>query len=610
MSENGIIKILPDFIANQIAAGEVVQKPESVVKELVENSLDAGADSVAVIVKNAGKNLLHIVDNGNGMSNTDLALSIRRHATSKVFSQDDLEEIKTFGFRGEALASVCSVANIEIRTKRKNDNHGWQLISEPSKPELIQPINCDNGTQIFVRNLFYNVPARRKFLKSNMTEFRYISDTMIKFALSKPDIRFTFYDEDLLIFDVKPATLEQRIFDIMGKSVAESLIEVNFQNDLLRITGYLGMPQLAKQNRSGQYFFLNGRSVFSANLAHAVSSVYEHILDKNQKPLFILNIEINYKKVDVNVHPQKHEVKFEDERYVYSTLKTAAVDSLSKYNLIPNISLIDAGEPFITINSANSDQVTINKITGEIIERNISGNFNRSSEFNNNYDYYQNRNNGQSFNPRVMSAYDEIFRKSDTEPDKNDFVNFTSDEVFQLFDRFIIHKSFNQIVIIDQMHAHQRILFDKFEKGNQSVSSQKLLFPLKLCFVKDEILKFNDFKSEFENIGYVFEINENSIDISEVPSFIPANREKEISMEIIKKIISHPLAETIDTSKFIISIIAESSAIKNGTKLNKSEMLNLVNELKNCKESFFSPSGKRTFVKLDSEQFYLKLFKN
>ncbi|MCL5991841.1 MAG: DNA mismatch repair endonuclease MutL, partial [Bacteroidetes bacterium] len=242
------IKILPDFIANQIAAGEVVQRPESVVKELVENSLDAGADSIAVIVKGAGKQLIHVFDNGQGMTKDDLALSCKRHATSKIFSQDDLENIRTFGFRGEALASISSIANVEIRTRTENEQTGWKLIAEPMKDDIIEPCNTDKGTQVFVLVLISTVPARRKFLKTDLTEFRYISDTMLKFALLNHQVRFTFYDDEVLIFDIHPDTIEKRIADILGEKTAGSLMPVFIENEGIEISGFVGQPHLAKQS--------------------------------------------------------------------------------------------------------------------------------------------------------------------------------------------------------------------------------------------------------------------------------------------------------------------------------------------------------------------------
>jgi DNA mismatch repair protein MutL len=329
------IKILPDFIANQIAAGEVVQRPESVVKELVENSLDAGADEIAVLIKNAGKQLIHIIDNGAGMNEDDLRLSIKRHATSKIFSQEQLESIVTFGFRGEALASIASVAKLEIRSKQKDDNIGLKLTSEPGKEPSIEPFNTNDGTQIFVQSLFYNTPARRKFLRSNITEFRHISETMIKFAIANKNKRFTFYDDNNIIFDVKPEPLEKRIENLIGPQIKDNLIAVEYEDEKLNIGGFIGTPELAAKRSYGDYLYLNGRPIKSRSLSHAIFTAFEHLLDKNSKPFFILFLSIDPRDVDINVHPQKHEVKFENERYIYNSVLKAVSNALGAHNLFP-----------------------------------------------------------------------------------------------------------------------------------------------------------------------------------------------------------------------------------------------------------------------------------
>ena len=601
------IKILPEFIANQIAAGEVVQRPESVVKELVENSIDANADTIAVIVRNAGKSLIHIVDNGIGMSSDDLVLSVRRHATSKVFTSEDLESIKTFGFRGEALASVCSVANVEIRTKTKNEPHGWQLISEPLKPEIVNPVNTDNGTQIFVRNLFYNVPARKKFLKSNMTEFRYISDTMIKFALAKPNIRFIFYDDDVLIFDVKPNSLTNRIYDILGNQVTDKLLPLQYKDEFVQLSGFLGMPELAKMNRTGQYFFLNGRSIFSASLSHAVSSVFENILDRNQKPLFIINIEVDYSKVDVNVHPQKHEVKFEDERYIYNCIKTAASKSLSGNLMIPEFDLIGKDAPFIQMKNEEG-QSYVNKITGEIISQNSgqknSGNFPGYRNFDTNFSGNEN------YNPRDSKKFETAFDLLFNSNIKSElFQNKDTLNPIQIFNRFILVINDSEMLIYDQNSVHQRVIFDNLKKGVVSANTQQLLFPYEIEITQNGLTFINEIREVLNNCGYFFSIDGNRLSFSEVPDLLIKGQENTILQNMLNSLLEIPFISNNDVLFSSYKVLAENTAIRSGQKLNRDEMLSLIESLEKCEDKFTSPSGKRTFSRLTSEQLYQKLLR-
>ncbi|HOQ48760.1 MAG TPA: DNA mismatch repair endonuclease MutL, partial [Candidatus Kapabacteria bacterium] len=323
MEQNNQIKILPEYIANQIAAGEVVQRPESVVKELVENSLDAGATSIGIVVKGSGKTLIHVLDNGKGMSREDLELAPLRHSTSKILTQEDLEKIQTYGFRGEALASISAVASMEIRTKRAQDEHGWSLRSEPNQPFQISPVKCDNGTQVFVRNLFFNVPARKKFLKSDITEYRYITETITRFAVIHFDKRLVYYDSDNLVYDLHPSSQEERIKNVFGENIANEIAKVEFSNDLVSIQGFIGKPAAARPTGNYQHLFVNNRPVVSKNLNYAIFAPFEHLLEKNYKPFYVINIEIDPRKVDINIHPQKHEVKFDDEKMIFSALHRA-----------------------------------------------------------------------------------------------------------------------------------------------------------------------------------------------------------------------------------------------------------------------------------------------
>jgi len=601
------IRILPEFIANQIAAGEVVQRPESVVKELVENSIDSGADSIAVIVKNAGKNLIHIVDNGSGMSYDDLKLSVKRHATSKVFTSEDLESINTFGFRGEALASICSVASMEIRTKTINDAHGWQLLAEPMKTEVVSPISTENGTQIFVRNLFYNVPARRKFLKSDMTEFRYISDTMIKFALSNPNKRFTFYDDNVLIFDVKASDDYQRISDILGLNIANKLLPLNFTDSIIEISGYIGQPELAKMNRSGQYFFLNGRAIFSANLAHSINTVFENLLDRNQKPLFIINLKVDYSKVDVNIHPQKLEVKFEEERHIYDVLKKATQNTLYNHNLIPDITNLEIESPFIVINNQGSRSI-VNQITCEIVgDDNKSSKFNFDNKIDNSNFLKQTNDYSPQKYDKITSAFDVVFNKQTKSEYFGDEIK--SNQVIQAMGRFILTLNSGTITIYEQSSTHKRIIYNSLKNKEFKPKTQKLLFPLEINLPKEN----NSFITEYQNIlnecGFFFSIINEKIEFYEIPDLVKAGLETDTLNKLIEKIIDLPHISNFDILDSIYKTIADTLSIRTGQILSEEEMLSLINGLEKCDEKYTAPNGNRTFVKLNSEQFYQKFLR-
>ncbi len=605
MIENKI-RILPEFIANQIAAGEVVQRPESVVKELVENSIDAGSNTIAVIVKQSGKNLIHIVDNGVGMNKDDLLLAVKRHATSKIYTSDDLEQIKTFGFRGEALASICSVSNIEIRTKQIDEEHGWQLLSEPSKDGIINPINTENGTQIFVRNLFFNVPARRKFLKSDMTEFRYISDTMIKFSLSNPDIRFTFYDDNVLIFDLKPNNINNRIKEILGENIERKLIPIYYKDNQIEISGFVGEPELAKQNRSGQYFFLNRRAIFSPNLAHSINSVYENFLDRNQKPFFIINLYVDYKKIDVNIHPQKNEVKFEEERYIYNTLKNTVSSALFDKQLIPDLRRFEIDSPFISVQDNNS-YIEVNKLTGEIIEP-INKNFSKDSKPNtyNTHQYNDfNKNNNWSQNKfeQVNSAFDLIFNHRQERIVEDDI-----SVVYQILNRFILRMVNNEIEIYDQIASHQRIIYEKLKLGQFKPKTNKLLFPIEIEIPKSDLAFIKENSDSLNKAGLFFNINEKLI-FYEIPDIIKQGKESEIIYNLIGKLVQLPIVSNFNILDSIYKKLAESLSLKSGQTLTNEEMNNIIKELNQCEHKLISPTGVRTFARLNSEQFYQKFLR-
>ncbi len=600
---------MPEFIANQIAAGEVVQRPESVVKELVENSLDANATEIAIIIKDAGKQLIHIIDNGTGMSREDLELSIKRHSTSKIYTLEDLEEIKTYGFRGEALASICSVAQVEIRTRQEEDKIGWKLISEPLKDAVIEPVICDKGTQIFVKNLFYNVPARRKFLRTNLTEFRYIADTVIKFAISNYNKRFTFYDYDQLIFDLIPDTFENRIIKTLGKELIDHLIPVNYSNNYLKISGFIGTKEIARKTKSNQYLFLNGRSIVNRSINFAIYSCYEAILDKNKHPFYILMLEIDPKKVDVNIHPQKNEVKFDDDKIIFNSVFESIIKSLKTFHQIPDIDYFEKLSQFplqkelSTHQFPNKQQILVNKITGEIIDNQVSkqnfiqpqGNFIQGQRF---------KENPKTSYTRNFSAYDILFGKPNIIEKRE---NIKPEELINiepqikilgyLAPKYLFALSQDDLLIINTFAATERILYETFRNTeNTERLRQNMLFPIKLNLPQDQIATLRMINNELERLGFEIVIESNStINLIAIPSEIKSGDEINILKEIIEELENQEITEFIYDK---ISLkLAKSLALRKGPLQTKEEMEEFVNKLFTTTNPFFSPS-KKTIIKI------------
>ncbi len=605
------IRILPDVVANQIAAGEVVQRPESVVKELVENSLDAGADSIFVVVKGAGKQLIHIVDNGSGMSKEDLILSVRRHATSKIYTSEDLDRIVTYGFRGEALASIAAVAQLEIRTRQKNDDIGWKLVSEPSKELLIEPCMTEIGTQIFVKNLFFNVPARRKFLKSNLTEFRYISDTMIKFALTMPQIRMTFYDDDTLIFDLKPSDLINRIKDLLGENTSNALLPVFFENEYIKINGFIGKPHLVKQSKSGQYVFLNKRSIVNKSIAHSIFSAYEHLLEKSGNPFYIIFIELSPESFDVNVHPQKNEVKFEDERMIYGFVNRAVSKTLQENNLAPEYHIINQqlSQPFgrTENNQAHSDKdyFLVNKLTGEIIEKTS---FNSTSNSIHSQSHFFDRQKSASHEQNFTSAFDKIFGITPNENNNNINIfkaeNLENPELvivsfWQLHNKYILTQTPNGLTIIDQHAAHERILYEKALKAmNREFSySQQLLFPLTVKVTPSEMKIIEEINTDLNSLGFVFNmLSFDRIEITSVPLDTVKGEELNSFREIIETYDEYQKVRHTNKRDNLAASYSCKSAIKTGQKLSIEEMKNLISDLQKCEVPYACPHGRPIII--------------
>lgn len=583
-SENeNIIKVLPDFIANQIAAGEVVQRPESVVKELIENSIDSGATEIAVVIRNAGKGSIHIIDNGSGMSKVDLEYSIKRHATSKIQTQQDLEAIKTLGFRGEALASISSVSHLEIQTRTINDRLGYKLTSEPNKIAKIEEVSCNKGTQILVKNLFYNVPARRKFLKNNLTEFKHISETMIKFALSNPRLRFTFYDDDNLIFDLNPSDLRTRVIACLGKVVEDLILPLDYEENDVKIKGFIGKPFLARQNSTNQYLFLNGRTIKNRYLNHAIASCYEELLDEKKYPFYVLFLEIDHNTIDINVHPQKHEVKFENDRLIYNIVKSAVMKTLREVNLIPEFQVeTDMNyRPFKLEKDYNDNQILVNRNTGEIIQEKE----NNFSETRNRQQTRYNSSEENEFNPS-NSDLSKLFEQYEE----------TAFEYLTVDDRFLIVKEREHLLVIYKRRALQRIYYELLINTfqNNQIESQDLLFPEEIR-MEYKLLKTLEEQSEnLKDFGFLMEFNEESVTILSLPESIHSNNLQVIVERIAINLQDYVNSEREEIHVYLAKVIAISIKVNQSEYKSEKELKHLYEKLFSCKNPHQSPTGKLT----------------
>ena len=618
------IRILPEFIANQIAAGQVVSRPESVVKELVENSLDAGSDTVMVVIKDAGKQLIYVVDNGKGMSRSDLSIALKRHSTSKIFTSEDLEAINTFGFRGEALASIASVAGIEIRTFRVNEPNAWKLTSEPMGEPKIEPCSLDVGSQIFVRNLFYNIPARKKFLHSNLTEFRYISETMVRFALAKPNIRFIFYDDTTLVFDAKKSSLLDKIKQVVGREAAENAIPLEYSESGIKISGYIGTPSIAGKTRANQYIFLNGRYIQNKSVNFAAFTAYEHLLEKALHPFYVLNISMDAAEYDINVHPLKYEVKFDDEKKVFNAVNKAVTAALSKSNFVSDAveSLVNAVSPFERVvvpqtKKSNSEDVfLVNKSTGEIVNRrsdnpapepvqNTRGN---SGGFSNSFRYNDIPKeplfyNADTLKPNLSMQKEET---PTSEVSKNSLdvlrpfaENASGIRFFQLHCKYLLFEVPSGMLILDQHAAHERVLYEKIlaNMNSSQHKSQQLLFPEEYTLSPAVIAAIKEIASEINSMGYIFTTDDCKVSVSAVPPDDAFGSGSEIAFsEVINQYIEESRVRIASRRENLAASFACKAAIKTGKILSREEIVDLVKALLACDMPQCCPHGRPTSI--------------
>ncbi len=578
-----IIQLLPDHVANQIAAGEVVQRPASVVKELLENAIDAEADTIKLLIKDAGKTLIQVIDNGKGMNETDARMSFERHATSKIRKAEDIFQLHTKGFRGEALASIAAIAHVELRTKPEEVAFGTKIIIEGSKVISQEPVGSPVGTSIAVKNLFYNIPARRNFLKSDKVEIRHIIDELQRVALAHPNITFSMYHNDNEVYHLPKSNLKKRIVTIFGKKTNEKLVPINEETDLVTITGFVAKPEFAKKKRGEQFYFVNNRFIKSAYLNHAVKTAFEGLITNAHHPTYFLFLQVPPDSIDINIHPTKTEIKFNNEQELYAIIRATVKHSLGQYNVAPVLDF-DRNPTMDTPYSYKDKKPT--RTPSVTVDRNFNPFKDQKS------DNWEALYSGLEDQPIIGKE-----ETSDITADLDLFETTIEEKktiTQQLHNKYIVSTIKSGMVFIHQNRAHQRILYEDFltKMTLGEPASQQLLFPLQLHFDKPDILLLNDLQEDLESSGFQFgNSTEESVIITGVPSKIA---ETEVAA-ILENIIAIQKEELPDANfshvDFIAKTLAKSMAIKVGQSLTGKEQEEIVNALFTCKESQLSPFG-------------------
>ncbi len=608
-----IIQLLPDHVANQIAAGEVVQRPASIVKELLENAIDAKATSITLVIKDAGKTLVQVTDNGSGMSVTDARLSFERHATSKIKSAEDLFNLHTKGFRGEALASIAAIAHVELKSKTEDSDVGTHLTIEGSKVIAQEPAVVPKGTTISVKNLFYNIPARRNFLKSNPVETRHIIDEFHRVALAHPSVAFQMLHNGGDVFNLPSSNSRQRIVNIFGSKTNEKLVPVSEETEILKIEGFVLKPEFGKKSRGEQFFFVNDRFIKSPYLHHAVSSAFDGLMKNNIHPGYFLFLEVDSHSIDINIHPTKTEIKFDDEHSIYAMLRATVKHSLGQFNITPILDF-ERDKGFDTPYEYNKKSPTIPSIE-------VDSDFNpfkeKTKQGNINFPFKRASSTGSGLSKSWESLYVGLKDENATVSNLGD-IEFESEEVtgslfennetesgqitFQIQNKYIVSPLKSGMMIIHQNLAHQRIIYEELLKNItvKEAVSQQLLFPLQLNFSKLDVEIIKKVREQLEYIGFVFsELKDETVEISGIPVLILESHVVNLLSQLV-----HDVKEEVPDAGFsqndmLAKSMAASMAIKTGVSLNKEERLHLINQLFACKEPTVSPTNKPIFTTLD-----------
>lgn len=603
------IKILPENLANKIAAGEVVNRPESVVKELIENSVDAGAKNIDVVIKNAGKNLIQIVDDGSGMNEDDAVLCIQRHATSKISSVEDLEAINTFGFRGEALASIASVSIFELKTKQFNDELGTIVKIGEDSQIIKEKDSFQNGTSISVKNLFYNVPARRNFLKSNATELKHIIEAFNRIALSHPEISFKFFNDDDIVFDYPAGSMNERMKKIFADNIIDGVLEVKEITDYLSLTGYIAKPAYLRKSKGDQYLFLNKRYVSNRTVNHAVFTAFENILEKGDYPFFVLFLTIDPHKIDVNVHPSKLEVKFDDEKEIYTFVQAVIKKTLGSFDLVPSMNFVQSNNENESIRFKNyrsterqdfSDRPFNNSekkirtpmFSDDDVER-LFGDVNR--------DLNDTNNDEEIHHPFEEQPFKEIAHQNDTLNNNGVETPF----IVALHNKYILSQIKSGLMIIDAHVAHERILYEialqSFEANIPF--SQHLLFPQIIKLDPADYQLAKDLEPYLTNLGFTIKFKAKStIEIVGIPSDLKKEHEVDTLLDILHEYRKNEQEKQLEIRDNLAKSFSCKAAIKAGDKLSEKEMRILVDKLFATSMPYVCPHGRPIVIKIPIEE--------
>ena len=585
-----IISLLPDHVANQIAAGEVVQRPASVVKELLENAVDAGATSIKLIVKDGGKTLIQIIDNGKGMTTTDARLCFERHATSKIKKAEDLFSITTKGFRGEALASIAAISQVRLRTKTKNAEIGTEISIEGSEVKDQQAVATETGCSMAVRNLFYNIPARRNFLKSNNVEQRHIIDEFQRVALVHHQIRFELFSNDAVLFQLEPGNLRQRIVQVFGKNTNEKLVPVQESTDILQLNGFVFKPEFSKKSRQHQFFFVNDRFIKSAYLHHAVLAAFEGLLGPNMQPGYMLYLTVPSETIDVNIHPTKTEVKFEDDHALYAIIRSALKHSLGQFNVSPVLDF-DRNQSF--------DVPVGSKPPSQSPSIQVDRNFNPFNE----------NQKGNDWQP-LYEGLKEVTIPSQKEQIFDDDRINTHFPTLQFHKKYIITTRAEGLIIIHQQRAHQRVLYESLIRQikQRSVPSQILAFPIQVEMNQQQFAEFTPHQKTLELMGFSFgNTDSNSLEITAIHNSLSLNSVPEFLSNMLENLDNDPTDEESQLSQMMAKTMSKYGAIGTGTELHPSAQSRLIEDLFSCNEPSRCPEGKAIFASMTDKDIKNKL---